>query len=256
MKKIILTGGLGLLLWAGAVYAQPEEAAAPQDQKAEVTRGGTGDQPMVEVVDIPTAEILDPSTYSLAFRFYTDGGIMSRFVLGPMKRVNLGISFDGQRLIGNGDPHLIRPSLYFKVRAFDGTDYLPALALGYDNQGYLYQESTKQFLHREKGLYLVGSHEILVPNLELHAGVNMFDFDNNAAVFGFFGATLKLASSFVLLSEWDNIRNTRDARFNLGGRFYIAPYFNIDVAARRIGYGGGTGAERIVRLNYVGNFPI
>ena len=53
---------------------------------------------------------------------------------------------------------------------FDGTDILPALAAGYDNQGYLYQESTRDFLQLERGIYLVGSHEIFIPDFELHAG--------------------------------------------------------------------------------------
>ena len=121
---------------------------------------------------------------------------------------------------------------------------------------YLYQEPAREFLHREKGLYLVGSHEIWVPNLELHAGVSMFDFDNNAAVFGFFGATFKITPNFVLLSEYDNIRNGGDDRVNLGGRYWVAPYFNVDFAARNVGRGTASGAERILRLNYVGHFPL
>src|SRR4029077_4186634 len=144
-----------------------EEAQPATETKAETSSKGGENSPMIESVDIPTAEILDPMTYALTFRFYDQGGLMSRFILGPLKRVNLGISFDAQRVIGSGDPHMIRPSVFFKVRFFDGNDYLPALALGYDNQGFLYKEATKEFLHREKGLYLVGSHEILIPDLEL-----------------------------------------------------------------------------------------
>lgn len=209
----------------------------------------------IEAVDIPTAEVLEPMTYSTNFRFYNDGGLASRLIIGPLKRVNLGISFDAQRMVGSGDPHMIRPSLYFKLKALDATDFFPALAVGYDNQGMLWQESTKQFLHREKGLYFVGSHEMFVPNFELHAGINLFEFDNDAKVFGFFGATFKITPMFALLMEYDNIRNGRDNRFNVGGRFWIAPYFNVDFAARTIPHGSERGGERILRLNYVGYFP-
>jgi hypothetical protein len=225
------------------------------DSSTETSSTRGGDSPQLEVVDIPTSDILDPSTFSTSFRFYNDGGIMSRLVIGPFRRVNLGISFDAQRVIGSADPHLIRPSVFFKLRFFDGNDFLPAFALGYDNQGYLYQESTKRFLQDEKGIYLVGSHEILLPNLELHAGMNVPKEDSDAKLFGFFGASYKIVPSFALLAEYDNIRNAPTNRVDLGGRFWVTPFFNVDVAARNVGRGESRGAERIVRLNYVGNFP-
>lgn len=233
-------------LLVAPAWAEPEVQATEPAPAVE--------SPMVEAVDIPTPDVLDPATYATTFRFYNEGGIMSRLIVGPLKRVNFGISFDAQRVIGSQDPHMVRPGVYFKLRAFDGTDILPALALGYDSQGFLYQESTKEFLHKEKGLYLVGSHEIFLPDFELHAGVNINDFDD-AKVFGFFGATWKIVSSFALLAEYDNVRNSPDNRVNLGGRFWVSPYFNVDVAARNVGRGGSRGGERIVRLNYAGHFP-
>jgi len=228
------------------------EDPKPQAVKAEKADGA--ESPEVEGVDIPTADILDVGTYSTAFRFYSEGGITSRLVIGPLKRINLGIDFDAQRVIGGGDPHMIRPSVYFKLRAFDGNDYLPALSLGYDSQGYLYQQSTRDFLQKEPGLYVVGSHEILFPDLFLHAGVNINDF-NDTKVYGFFGATYRIVSSFGLIAEYDNIREAPENRINLGGRYWVTPFFNIDLAARNVGRDADRGAERIVRLNYVGNFP-
>lgn len=212
--------------------------------------------PEVEVVDIPTADVLDPMTYSTTFRFYSEGGLTGRFILGPLKRVNLGISFDAQRVIGGGDPHMVTPAVYFKVKAFDGNDYLPALAAGYDNQGMLWQESTRDYLNPAKDLYFVGSHALFVPNLDLHAGINVNHFDTGAQTYGFFGTSFKFTPSFALLMEYDNIRNGRDNRFNVGGRFWVAPYFNVDFAARNIPHGADRGGERILRLNYVGHFPI
>ena len=211
--------------------------------------------PMLEAVDIPTADVLDPKTFSTSFRFYSQGGITSRLVLGPFKRLNVGFYLDAQRLIGGDDPHMIRPSAFIKFRFFDGTDILPALAIGYDNQGYLYQESTRDFLQKEKGMYLVGSHEIFIPDFELHAGMNIPRVDEDGTPFGFFGATWKVVPTFALMAEYDNVQNAPDNRVNLGGRFWVTPFFNIDVAARNVGRGASRGAERIVRINYVTNFP-
>jgi hypothetical protein len=211
--------------------------------------------PMIEGVDIPTADVLDPKTFSTAFRFYSGGGITSRLVLGPFKRLNLGFYIDAQRLIGGEDPHMIRPSVFIKYRFFDGTDILPALAAGYDNQGYLYQNSLRDFMQKERGIYLVGSHEIFIPDFELHAGLNFPRVDESGTPFGFFGATWKVVTAFALMAEYDNIQTHPDNRVNLGGRFWVTPFFNVDVAARNVGRGAGRGAERIVRINYVTNFP-
>src|SRR5579872_4066679 len=166
--KLRVFSCLGLCL----IGRLPAWGADAGSDKADLSTSHAGESPQLEVVDIPTADILDPKTFSTSFRFYSEGGITSRLILGPFKRFNLGISLDAQKLVGGDDPHLIRPSLFAKLRFFDGTDMLPALAFGYDNQGYLYQESTRDFLQKEKGLYLVGSHEILLPNLDLHAGIN------------------------------------------------------------------------------------
>jgi len=250
LTPLVLAGLLALssrsrtaLLWA---EDPPAANKATKDEGAE--------SPMLEVVDIPTSDVLDPATYAATFRFYNEGGIASRLIVGPLKRVNLGITFDAQRVIGSQEPHMVRPSVYFKLRAFDGTDILPALALGYDNQGYLYQDSTREYLQKEKGLYLVGSHEIFLPDFEIHAGMNINEFDNTK-LYGFFGATFKIVPAFALLAEYDNIRDGPENRVNLGGRFWITPYFNVDVAARNVGRDAARGAERIVRLNYVGHFP-
>ena len=84
---------------------------AAKESPAPSSTAGADVSPMVEVVDIPTADILDPMTYSLNFRFYNEGGIASRLVIGPLKRVNLGITFDAQGVIGSQDPHMVRPSV-------------------------------------------------------------------------------------------------------------------------------------------------
>jgi hypothetical protein len=232
-----------------AVDAPAAKAVAP---RAHADNGV--DTPQLELIDIPTADVLDPATYSTNFRFYSEGGIVSRLVIGPFRRVNFGIMADAQQVIGGSAPHLIRPSLYFKLRAFDGTDILPAIALGYDNEGYIYSDPLRDFRQKAKGLYLVGSHEIFLPNFEVHSGMNTSDFDP-VRLSGFFGASYRVVDNLTLMAEYDNIRNAADSRVNLGGRFWVTSYFNVDVASRNVGRGEARGAERIIRLNYVSKFP-
>jgi hypothetical protein len=243
-----------ILNFALASTVQAADAAAT---KAVATRAYTDngvESPQLELIDVPTADVLDPATYSTNFRFYSDGGIVSRLVISPFRRVNFGIMADAQQVIGGSAPHLIRPSMYFKLRAFDGTDILPALALGYDNEGYIYSNDLRDFEQKAKGLYLVGSHEIFLPNLEVHAGLNTNEF-GPVQLAGFFGVSYQVVDNLTLMAEYDNIRNAADNRVNLGGRFWVTSHFNVDVASRNVGRGEARGAERIIRLNCVAKFP-
>jgi hypothetical protein len=244
-KRSIFALSLLTGLGASAIPAHAEDAAAP-------AVGGEAVQ--IEGVDIPTTDVLDAATFSTTFRFYNAGGLLSRLIIGPFRRVNLGLYEDAQHIVGSGNPHAITPKVFFKLRFFDGTDVLPALALGYDNQGYLWQEATRDFLHEERGLYLVGGHEIFLPDFVLNAGVNVPQVED-AEPYGFLGFTWKIAPSFALLAEYDNIQNGPENRVNLGGRFWIIPKFNVDFAARNVGRGASRGGERIVRLNWTDRFP-
>ncbi len=243
---------LVVLLMASLRLAHAEDAVDQTDS----TTGGGLDSPMIEMVDVPMAEVLDAGTYAATFRFYSQGGLVSRLLIAPLRRVTMGLSFDAQRVIGGGDPNAVTPDIYFKLRAFDGNDYLPALAIGYDSQGMLYQRPAKEFMHAEKGVYIVGGHEIFLPNMEIHAGMNVpVPHADDTNLYGFMGLSWRFVPNFSYLMEYDNIRNGPTNRFNIGGRFFVTPFFNIDVAARNIGRKSDRGAERIVRLNYVARFP-
>jgi len=243
---------MSLVILLAGIPAFAEDLETPA---VEVTTGGGVDAPMIELTDIPTADVLDAATYATTFRFYREGGLVSRLLIGPFRRVNLGLSLDAQHVIGGGEPDATTPDVFFKLRFFDGTDILPALALGYDSQGYIYQQPQEEFLHEEKGMYLVGGHEFLLPDMELHAGVNVPQLDEDARLYGFFGLSWRFIPAFALMMEYDNIRNGPENRFNTGGRFFVTPFFNVDISARNIGRKNDRGAERIVRLNYVARFP-
>ena len=68
----------------------------------------------------------------------------------------------------------------------------------------------------------------------------------------FTGLFYHLAEQASLTAEWDNIRNIRDSRLNLGVRFYLHPSLALDGAVRRIGRGDES--ERVLQIRYVTNF--
>jgi hypothetical protein len=209
--------------------------------------------PVVELIDIPTAEVVDHYGVDSSFRFYSGGGVLTKVAFGVLPRLNVGFGLDAQRFIGNRSVDLNRPTINMKLRAFDGSRSLPALALGYDGQGYFFNKRTDKYDEREKGLYAVGSGEIIVPGLSLHGGLNMFDFKDDR-VYGFAGTQYLFEDVVGVSFEADNMfYRPRDIRYNVGARYYVTPGFSLDLAGRDL-WAAGRRAERIIRIVYSASF--
>lgn len=226
--------------------------------------GDKGDAPVlpdVEMIDVPTAGILDYYGFMFKTRFYSAGGVLGALNFGVLERLNLGASMTVDRLVGSDSPiKMRRPEIQVRFRFYDGGYYIPALALGYDGQGYYYDSDAKKYMEKGRGLYVTGSKEIGVPGLALHGGFNVPDFDNNY-LFGFAGLNYTLEEKVAFMAEYDNLFHSDDpSRLNLGTRIYVTPYFQLDLALRGLGRSGefSNGAdrntERIVQMRYNTSF--
>ncbi len=247
----IINSVLALLLLA----AVPALAAKVSDKREALVL------PDVEMIDVPTAGILDYYGFMLKTRFYSGGGVLGGLNFGVQERLNLGASMSVDKLIGSETGiKMRRPEIQVKFRFFDGGYYIPAAAIGYDGQGYYYNQSDKKYLEKGKGLYLAGSKEIGVPGLALHGGFNVPDFDNNY-LFGFLGLNYTLEDKIAFMLECDSMFHSADpSRLNAGTRLYITPYFQLDLGLRELGrngtFEGGQKrkSERIVQMRYNTNF--
>lgn len=211
-----------------------------------------------ELVDIPTAGVVDYYGMQLKTRFFSEGGVLTYLTFGVLPRLNLGASATIEKLIGSGEPiRLVRPEIQFKFRFYDGSLFIPAFAVGYDGQGHYYNPATKRFSEQRRGLYLVASHEIILPNLFIHPGINVSDFESED-IYGFVAANFTIEDVVGLMAEWDHIRDFDDCRVNVGFRFYVTPFFHFDFSVRAINkddndkFEDGTRhrTERIVVLRY------
>jgi hypothetical protein len=216
--------------------------------------------PDTELIDMPTASVLDLGGFYSKTRFFSSGGVLEFLAFGVYPRVNLGASINGDRVIGTSDPMRIRrPELQFKFRFFDGDRLLPAIALGFDSQGWLYSQPIKDYNQQERGFYMIGSQEIGVPGLQLHMGWSISDFDQND-IGGMIASSWNIQDKVLVMMEWDNINSFVKSRLNAGTRFYVTPNFNIEFSLRGIGQGGRfsngvkRGPERIAQFKYTGNF--
>ncbi len=217
--------------------------------------------PDTVLIDIPTAGILDYYGFLIKNRFSNDGTIVGHLNFGVMERLNLGASMRIEKFIGSdAGMKIVRPEIQVKFRSFDGGYYTPALAVGYDGQGNFYDKNLKKYMEKGRGLFVVGSKEFGMPNMVFHGGLNISDFDDNY-VFGFLGMNYTLEDQVSFIFEYDNFFHEGDpSRFNIGTRFYITPYFQLDVALREIGEsdvfinGAKRKSERIVQMSYTTSF--
>ncbi len=211
----------------------------------------------VDVIDTPTAETVDHYGYNVAFRFGKEGTLQNKTVFGIFPRVNLGFGLDGENIIGTGDSRLNKPSLNLKFRIFDGKGIIPAFAIGYDGQGYVWNKAIDEYEQREKGFFLVTTMEILVPNMMLSLGVNRYDFDKGNTTRGFAGWSYTYQQIVGLMAEWDHATEYDERRINYGLKYFISPVFTVDLVGRDIPKNRSKDdreTERIVRLTYTGSF--
>ena len=244
-----LTRLLAVLL---AVCAAPLAMAADGDPISTETM----------VIDVPTAEVFDRYQASFLTRVYEHGTVMESIDFGVYPRINIGVSLAIDNWIGSSHSvKVLNPDFQAKWKVYDGNLYLPAIAIGYDGRryGYGYDEhtrkyvghSSKHYLDDRKGGYVSLTREIFTPGLALTGGLNMSDFDFDD-LYMFTGLYYKILPQVNLLTEWDNIRNIRDSRLNMGARFYLHPSLALDALFRRVGR--GQESERVLQLRYVTTF--
>jgi len=256
MKKMKLLAAL-----LGAILTLNCAAFAAKDNK-EKNKGENVVLPDTELIDIPTAGILDYYGFQVKTRAYSGGGVVGGLNFGVLERLNLGTAMMVDRLIGSASPIKMRkPEIQVKFRFFDGGYYIPAAAVGYDGQGYYYNSDSRKYIEKGRGLYIVGSKEAGISNFVLHGGFNVPDFDATL-LFGFLGANYTLEDKVSFMVEFDSLfhKEADRARFNVGARIYITPYFQLDMGIRELNAHGELAEnwprkrERIVQLRYNTNF--
>ncbi|MHB2026384.1 MAG: hypothetical protein ACYCPQ_07060 [Elusimicrobiota bacterium] len=217
--------------------------------------------PDLQVIDAPTAAVLDSGFFYSRTRFYSGGGALQYLSFGVFNGLNVGASLSMDNLVGRQNPVRVRePEAQIRYRFYDGNRFIPAMAIGYDGQGYDYDQTTQSYNEPRRGLYWVGSQELGIPGLEIHPSVNIADLNSNSL-----GGAVPLVYTYrnrvAALVEWDNINNLlAQSRLNAGVRFFVTPNFHLDFDVRGIGQTGrfpdGTnrGTERVIQMGYTDSF--
>jgi hypothetical protein len=195
---------LGVLCWAVAAAA-----AAPGPAPASEVAWPTG--PSALLVDTPTAALPAHATIEARGRVFPGGGLEVRVDGGLWDRASLGAGFGGLMVIGDGRPDWDPgPGFALKLRAWDETWTLPALALGVDTRGAgFWDEGRDRYQFKSRGLYAVASKNyLLLGELAVSGGVSRsFESEDDGDPTVFVGIEKTLGARAGLALEYDLATN-------------------------------------------------
>lgn len=110
-----------------------------------------------DLIDIPTARVLEKYQIQTTFRFYRQEGLLLKGKVGLTDGFTIGASYGGVGVVGDGEISWNpRPGFSLRYRIREESENLPfSLTLGYEGQGYglYYQKGDEVQVNSD--LYLV-----------------------------------------------------------------------------------------------------
>jgi hypothetical protein len=244
---------------AGAVCLSGLFLAAPAQEQ------GSGMLQPRRLIDAHTAGVLPKGYYDFEFRIYPTGdramngaGLLTGIYVGITDRFSFGLSYGGDGLIGRGrqvnpDPF---PGGTLKYRIFDENYFLPAVAIGYEHQGYGGIEPNVDFngyIYKSQGFFAALSKNYLLFNavqFGLHGAVDfsLEDIDIIHWPNGYVGMDLGINNELAIAGEYNLALNELDEPdttcscyvnplkgiLNLGIRWAFTEQFYIEFDAKDV----------------------
>ena len=179
---------------------------------------------LTRLVDSPTAGLVEKGRFAIDMRLFPDGGVGGQLQAGILRRLTIGLAFGGEGVVGNDAIDWYpRVEAGARYRLLEETQALPALALGYETQGYgpwtgdRYQVKSKGFFVAASKNYVSGFGQFGV-----HAGINWSREDaDDSSPSGWVGIDKTLNEELFAVAEYDFALND-NADASLGsGRGYL-----------------------------------
>jgi hypothetical protein len=140
------------------------------------------------LVDAPTAGVLPKASFDFESRIFPSikhdlgAGLTMGIAVGITDRLNIGLSYGGEGLVGRGRKAEFYsvPGWLVKYRIIEENYALPGIAIGYDHQGYGGIADTSKFdykgyLNKSPGFFLAASKNYMLfskVQLGFHAAIN------------------------------------------------------------------------------------
>jgi hypothetical protein len=154
-----------------------------------------------------------------------------------MRNLTLGLSIDGENVVGTGTVKPRRPYLFIKLPLYSGDEFWPVLSMGFDEQGLgSYNDDTDEYEVNPMGFFIVATKLGLTTGLDVSAGLNanysLIETEEKR-ILGFCNANYTIGPEFVVHGEVKEIAEW-DSTVNLGAKYLLTPEL----------------PERIIRVTY------
>lgn len=257
---LVAAGRLTLAQDDFADYEEPLPAPAVEEQQELMI------QPR-RLVDAHTAGLLPRAHFDLECRIYSSAapgiegcGLLMAISVGITDRLNIGISYGGDGLVGRGrargNPY---PGGLIKYRLFEEGYIMPALALGYEHQGYggiEERDGLDGFIDKSQGFFVALSKNYLLfkrLGFGIHGAVSysLEEITDVTWPNAYVGIDLSFNEELALAVEYDLGLNVRDPEtqwdpgrkyyanplggfLNVGVRWAFSPWFYIEVLGKDV----------------------
>jgi hypothetical protein len=243
--------------------------AAPSAGHGDRAAGTGGGLEPRFLVDVPTAGMLDKGQVALDVDFYQEGGVLFGISAGILDRLSFGISYGGSRLIGSSSPEMNEiPGVNVRLRIFEESLVLPAIAIGFDSQGKDgYMKDQDRYRIKSPGFFAVASKNYtLVGFFSIHGGVNysLERADDDRDINLFAGAEKTIGPFVSIVAEYNIGLNDNSGSaigkgrgyLNAGLKLSLGSGLTLGVNMKDIIKNGRdiTVANRTVRLEYAKTF--
>jgi len=209
MRRIITIAAL-----LGLVVVQVSAADAQTRRRERVSPEQT--EPVRQLIDMPTAATLPRATFDAEMRVYSDGGMLVGTNIGLTNQLQLGLYYGADGILSEREPTW-NPRVEFQVKlqAITETYALPAIAVGFNSQGYgSWVDSLDRYQIKSRGFFAVASKGYVGTGGKffagVHGGVNYsleHDKDGDENLNFFFGFDAQFPNDFGLLIEYDMALN-------------------------------------------------
>lgn len=163
------------------------------------------------VIDHPTAGLLPHGFYEIKGKIGPGTSFLGGFKVGFKDRVQIGVSFGAQNVLGYGSPDLNdKIGFQARLRVIEESN-APALAVGFDSQGQgRYHGDFKRYDRKSPGIYVVvtKNYTFALGQLTPNGGVSFTterEDDNDPNLF--FGLNWTIANQFSILFDIDAALN-------------------------------------------------
>jgi hypothetical protein len=228
MKKII---ALSLLVFTGVLLAQGTNPEFYQPRR---------------IVLKPNAGLLPDHSWMGELHLGEGGTFIGGFSIGLWGRVQVGVSYGAYGVLGRGEAIAYpRPNFVAKIRPVEESAKMPAIVIGYDDQGLgKWDKDLVRYSIKSPGIFLVTSKNWATfgGNFGLHAGMNFsLETKDQHGFDVYVGFDKNLGKMFAISVEYDagiNDNDTKDDLYgqgkgylNVGFKWSVRPDFEIEFIA-------------------------